>query len=276
MKNEMVKDEEKLQRAYWARISNLGKVLEREGLKVVDTSVFVPFKKLIPVVNSGLAVEFDNGFWEWCRDNFDEKVYFTDEVCEEYLGHTDYLIKLAQKYENMYHARGWPKDREKALGFNTGAKERLEFYTDCMDDSKVESIMEFPFGNDLEKPSTSFLYDVVKNIGKYDGVFVNTNVRNKGQVSKKNDSRIFTKAWATSYDDPVTLVTRDGDFKRLYVRLVKGKERFEKALGFPIHLDRFNVAYQRESGVHVYDDKRGECLARKKECDFEDRSEVWK
>ncbi len=269
--------EQKLQRAFSAVTSKLEIVLNRDNLIIVDCSAFPRFSSMLRNFDEGLCEEFDEGFSEWWKDNVASNVVYCKETNKELLDYIDTLRMRAGSLEKeARNAYGFARIDiiNKARGINKTAKTVLELLEKFIHPSRVEDYISESFGADLEKPRLKNIYDAAKEISKIPGVI--TNLAPKYRTKKfygnsENDPKILAKTLAISYEQPVSLVTRDADFHRMLSALAKNIAYYSKRYDFDIPFGEVEVFKLHRKGLtrHYISRKREE-LSNLVECELED------
>ena len=256
----MIDIEQELQRSFDVVTSKLEIALNRDGLKVVDVSLFPQFSDYYKKLDEQLCREFESGFYEWWKERTDESVIYCDESITETLAFVDHLIiiaDIAENQANRNHGITKIEAIEKSRSRNNEAIIVMDFLNEKMNDSVAEAYLPDSLGSDIEKPGLKNLCDCTREIAGIPGIIIDVNEKFKNRKTKRafhssNDPIIMAKFLGISYSQPITLLTRDIDFRRMFLELIRNKDMYSKRHGIEIPVGNLSIIEQYRTGLTIY------------------------
>lgn len=274
----MEDSEEKLQKAFNKRTSELEMVFQRDGIIVADTSVFTAFRNLIKTAERRKCLEYDEGFIEWWRDNVPDNVFYTEEAVAEFNQGIGGLNKIAGNLEKRTK-KTFGQTRLNLLAdatlTNRVAISMSNLLRDFIIPYDAERFIPEWIGCDIKSGVLKNIYEAFCEIGRLSGTLVDKGSRYRGYEKSKrnegNDQAISTKVVGISSAHSVALLCRDGDLKRLFREFYRNKGYYSAEYDLDVSGYDVEVLFQHRKGLTIHrSDGSEEDLSSMIECSLED------
>jgi len=274
----MEDSEEKLQKAFNKITSELEIVFQRDSIIVADNSIFVSFRDIIKTVERCKCQEYNEGFIEWWRDNVPDNVFYMRETVSEFNRGISGLNKISGDLEKRIKgAFGQTRLNllADAISTNRVAIGRCGLLRDFITPHYAERFIPEWIGSDIESGVLNNIYRAFCEIGGLSGTLVDKGSRYKGRRKSKqsegNDQVISAKVVGISSAHPITLLCRDGDFKRLLREFYRNKDYYSAEYDLDVFDYDVEVLFQHRKGLAIYKSDGSEgVLSSMIECGLED------